>query len=1149
MSSGSTLPSLTVPRVDALRAAANLRFVGSVGLVGDFWWCRRRARHGLSGRVGPGVSAAVPAVGDVPQARTARPFPDLAVPAWVSLCGDDGLRATAGSGSFTRGAQYARAGAVLSLSTDADGALVGEVRGSGRRRYVAVVRPTTAARSGPAGWSGSCSCPVSVDCKHAVAIVLTARRPVSPAPAPPPPPEWERRLAVFADADAPGRGVPLGLQIELVEPVRTGSARRRLGLRPVRAGVSGRWVRTGASWRDLQYGGAPTRAAHREAVLALQHAWQARRPSWYAVSDTAVHLDELGWSALRLLAAAWDAGVVLLDAAGRPEVRLADEPARVRVDLRREAGSVVLQPSVVLPGAHGAPMTLVGTPAVGAFACTRGLVLAGFDTPLDIAIEALLSDRPVEVPEADLPRLARRYLPVLGRRAELVSSDDSVALTPVEPPQLALDVHYEPDHVATLSWSFLYAFGNEQVEVPLGEAGDAEVARDPTAELALLDGLVGLPDVPSVWVGGAAGTGPRPSPSARLTGLPTALLTTELLPALRSSDVVVTVSGEPADYCFAAAPPLVEVSVRDDAHGDPDWFDLGVSVSVAGETVPLAMLLTALAGGQSHLVLLSGTVVRLDQPELTSLRSLLEEARALVDVERGTVRVTPLQAGLWEELVALGVVREQSERWSRTVRGLLDLTKAPPAEPPLKMQADLRPYQQEGYRWLAQLWDLRLGGVLADDMGLGKTVQVLALAARAHEAGQLDAPLLVVAPTSVVGAWCEQAERFVPDLSVVAISETSRRCGRSVAARVAGAAVVVTSYALLRLDEEHWLDLPWSALVLDEAQHVKNPAAKAYAVARRLPAPVKLAVTGTPLENSLLDLWSLFSLVAPGLFPDREHFDEHYRRPIEAGDAPERLATMRRRIRPLMLRRTKEQVAVDLPPKVEQVVEVALTPQHRRLYDRYLQRERQRVLGLLDDVQRNRFAIFRSLTLLRQLSLDPALVDPDLPTVAAAKIDVLAGMLEELGREGHRALVFSSFTGFLSRVRSRLDADGVGYCYLDGRTRDRPRRIEQWRSGDDPVFLISLKAGGTGLTLTEADYVFVLDPWWNPAVEAQAVDRAHRIGQSRTVMVYRLVSDGTIEQKVLALQQRKRDLFDAVVAGDGNATGSLTAEDVRALLG
>ncbi|HWH28952.1 MAG TPA: DEAD/DEAH box helicase [Mycobacteriales bacterium] len=821
----------------------------------------------------------------------------------------------------------------------------------------------------------------------------------------------------------------------------------------------------------------------------------------------------------------------------------------MHVDLTRHGRQVVLTPSLRLPGAEGSRPELLGSPAFGAFAEAGGrLLLGAFAAPLDAATSALLAGGPVEVPELQLPRLSRRYLPLLARRAELLSSDGSVPLAPVEPPRLALDVRFGAEHTADVDWSFRYTWGADTAAVPLaGAAGEHDVARDPAAERALLAGLAGLPDVDGVW----AGDSPRlPVPSTRLTGLATALLATVLLPALEQrGDVVVTVSGEPVDYRFADQPPVVEVSVRDDERGDPDWFDLLVGVCVGAETVPLAPLLAALTSGEGHLVLPTGTVLRIDHPELDGLRQLLEEARALVDLERGSVRVTPLQAGLWEELVALGVVREQSERWTRTVRGLLDLDQAPPAEPPLKLQAELRPYQQDGYRWLAQLWDLGLGGVLADDMGLGKTVQVLAAVARAAEAGRLDAPVLVVAPTSVVGAWVEQAERFVPDLRVVAVTETSRRSGRAVAERVAGADVVVTSYALLRLDADGWLATPWAALVLDEAQHVKNPSSSTYAVARRVQAPVRLAVTGTPLENSLLDLWAMYSLVAPGLFPDPRHFTEHYRRPIESGHAPERLATLRRRIRPLLLRRTKEQVAADLPPKVEQVVEVELTPAHRRLYDRHLQRERQRVLGLLDDVQRNRFAILRSLTVLRQLSLDPALVDPGLPAVAAAKIDVLAEMLAEVAREGHRALVFSSFTGFLSRVRARLDADGVGYCYLDGRTRDRPKRIEQFRTGDDPAFLISLKAGGTGLTLTEADYVFVLDPWWNPAVEAQAVDRAHRIGQTRTVMVYRLVAAGTIEEKVLALQQRKRALFDAVVAGDVGAARALTADDVRALLG
>jgi SNF2 family DNA or RNA helicase len=257
---------------------------------------------------------------------------------------------------------------------------------------------------------------------------------------------------------------------------------------------------------------------------------------------------------------------------------------------------------------------------------------------------------------------------------------------------------------------------------------------------------------------------------------------------------------------------------------------------------------------------------------------------------------------------------------------------------------------------------------------------------------------------------------------------------------------------------------------------------------------------------------------------------------------------LRRRIRPLMLRRTKEQVARDLPPKIEQTVQVTLNPAHRRVYDQHLQRERQRVLGLIDDVARNQVAIFRSLTLLRRLSLDASLVDErHAGTVRSSKIDVFMEQLDDLVAEGHRALVFSQFTGFLSLVRARLDEAGVGHLWLDGRTRNRQRRIDDFREGDAPVFLISLKAGGVGLTLTEADYVFLLDPWWNPAAEAQAVDRTHRIGQDKTVMVYRLVATDTIEEKVVALQQRKRDLFAKVVDEGALQSNALTADDIRGL--
>jgi SNF2 family DNA or RNA helicase len=291
------------------------------------------------------------------------------------------------------------------------------------------------------------------------------------------------------------------------------------------------------------------------------------------------------------------------------------------------------------------------------------------------------------------------------------------------------------------------------------------------------------------------------------------------------------------------------------------------------------------------------------------------------------------------------------------------------------------------------------------------------------------------------------------------------------------------------------------------------------------------------------------SITAPGLFPNPERFRDYYARPIEnRGDNhAELLAQLRRRIRPLVRRRTKEQVAADLPAKQEQVLEVELYQGHRRVYQTHLQRERQKVLGLIGDMNADRFTILRSLTLLRQLSLHAGLVDDAYHDLASAKIDILLEHLRGVAGGGHRALVFSQFTSFLSRVRQRLDLDGLPYCYLDGRTRDRAAEIERFKAGAAPVFVISLRAGGFGLNLTEADYCFLLDPWWNPATEAQAVDRTHRIGQTRTVMVYRLIAKETIEEKVMALKARKADLFASVI-DEGNAFGaSLSADDIRGL--
>ncbi|NQD88371.1 DEAD/DEAH box helicase, partial [Paenarthrobacter sp. CM16] len=445
--------------------------------------------------------------------------------------------------------------------------------------------------------------------------------------------------------------------------------------------------------------------------------------------------------------------------------------------------------------------------------------------------------------------------------------------------------------------------------------------------------------------------------------------------------------------------------------------------------------------------------------------------------------------------------------------------------------------------------------------GLGKTVQAIALicaakdlAASTAAAAQGDAvevtpraPFLVVAPTSVVSNWALEAQRFAPGLVVRTVGETFAKSGLSPVEALAGADVVITSYALFRIDYDAYASFQWAGLMLDEAQFVKNHQSKAYQCARKLPARFKLAITGTPLENNLMEFWALTSIVAPGLFPSPKRFAENYQKPVEKNGDSAQLSKLRRRVRPLMMRRTKEQVIKDLPPKQEQILEVVLNPRHQKVYQTHLQRERQKILGLIDDVNKNRFTIFQSLTLLRQLSLDASLVDSSLSGVRSSKLDVLFEQLEDVISEGHRTLIFSQFTGFLGKVRERLEEEGVEYCYLDGSTRNRGDVVSEFKNGSAPVFLISLKAGGFGLNLTEADYVFLLDPWWNPASEAQAVDRTHRIGQARNVMVYRLVAKDTIEEKVMALKTKKSQLFADVMEGDALAGGSLTADDLAAL--
>ena len=749
----------------------------------------------------------------------------------------------------------------------------------------------------------------------------------------------------------------------------------------------------------------------------------------------------------------------------------------------------------------------------------------------------LLRDGPVEVPTADAQEFVDLYLPQLRR-----TLPGSVTEQDAPGPTLRLTVSSPEAQTLRVDSEFSYAARYRRPVTP--DLHDA--ARDRSAELALV-GRVEPALTDAGLMESIGGLGRWPRSVTTFTGWSAVRLAEQLDALGEQDDLDIVIEGELPTFEESRSVPQISIAAADSAQ--TDWLDLHVTVTIDGEDVPFTPLFAALARGDEAMLLASGTWFSLDHPELLQLERLIAEARELTDVHHEGIAINRYQLGLWDELENLGVVDQQSTRWAERVARLRSVDAFATASVPTGLQARLRPYQLEGFAWLAALWDCSLGGILADDMGLGKTVQTLALVARAHEERELEHPVLVVAPSSVVGAWVGEAQRFVPDLRVVALGETSRRRGTTVAQAAAGADLVVTSYAVLRLDADEFAEAPWTGLVLDEAQSVKNHQSKTFQAAKRVGAPFTLAITGTPLENSLMDLWSMLALVAPGLYPRPEAFGVRYRKPIERGEAPELLEQLRRRIRPLLLRRTKQQVAADLPPKQEQLLTIELSARHRQAYDRHLQRERQRILGLLDDPDGNRVAILASLTRLRQLALDPRLVDPELTgSETSAKLAYLVEQIAALHREGHRALVFSQFTSYLSLARDALTQAGLTSSYLDGRTRSRQQVIDGFKEGDQAAFLISLKAGGVGLTLTEADYVFVLDPWWNPAAEAQAVDRAHRIGQDRAVMVYRLVSAGTIEEKVLALQERKRALFEQVVDGGGLTSGAITPDDLRALL-
>ena len=613
------------------------------------------------------------------------------------------------------------------------------------------------------------------------------------------------------------------------------------------------------------------------------------------------------------------------------------------------------------------------------------------------------------------------------------------------------------------------------------------------------------------------------------------------LPAERVSRVVRTLTAEgwrvEAEGKLYRNPGALRLEIKSGV----DWFDLEGNADFGGTRVSLPKLLSAIKHGENTVRLDDGSLGIIPEEWVSRYRLLA----GLGEVDRDRLRFTRPQAGLLDLLLAEEPELQVDPLFERIRDELQGFTGVESVEPAPSFRGTLRDYQREGLGWLGFLQRFGLGGCLADDMGLGKTIQVLALldSRRAGRADGAPRPSLVVVPRSLVFHWREEAARFAPQLKILEHSGGGRR---HPGAHFDDYDLVITTYGTLTRDALHFKNVRFDYCVLDEAQAIKNAGTLSAKAARLIHAEHRLALSGTPVQNHLGELWSLFEFLNPGMLGGSTVFGAVGRNP----DAATR-TVLARALRPFILRRTKDQVARELPAKTEQTIYCDLAAKERKLYTELRDFYRARLLanGAGEGTPQFKFQVLEALLRLRQAACHPGLLDKEKVDDSSAKVDTLLAQLDQVLEEDHKALVFSQFTSLLAIVRRRLDKAAIPYAYLDGRTRDRQARVEQFQnSADVKLFLISLKAGGLGLNLHAAEYVYLLDPWWNPAVEAQAIDRAHRIGQTRQVFAYRVIARDTVEEKVIELQQSKRDLADAIIGADNSLLQNLTRGDLELLL-
>ncbi len=580
------------------------------------------------------------------------------------------------------------------------------------------------------------------------------------------------------------------------------------------------------------------------------------------------------------------------------------------------------------------------------------------------------------------------------------------------------------------------------------------------------------------------------------------------------------------------------------------WFDVEMSLASAdGEKFSAADIQRLILSGNGTTRLKNGRIALIDTGALEEFNEVLRDCAPqqhakgyrFSDVQAGFLDATLRQQPGWQ-VQAAGGWRERASRQSGQ-------TKL--ACPPLGHLEDvLRPYQKQGVAWLGFLRENKFGGILADEMGLGKTLQTLAFFHSCHTNKKLSGPVLIVCPTSLVFNWLAEAKKFTPTLKVIALHGTGRH---SHFEDIAKSDLVITSYALIRRDAEKYREMEFDTLVLDEAQHIKNHQTQNSQAVKAVKADYRVVLTGTPMENSILDLWSILDFLMPGYLGSATDFKERYEQPITRDKDEAVQARLGRRLRPFILRRLKTEVAKDLPAKLEQISYCELTDDQLEIYKQVLAVSRKEVMDAVgaNGVAKSKMIVLNALLRLRQICCDLRLLkmeNAEFTDDSSGKVAMFGELLEQAIDGGHRVLVFSQFTTMLALLKDKLTAEKIEYCYLDGSTTNRGAVVEKFQGNAKiPVFLISLKAGGVGLTLTGADTVIHFDPWWNPAVEDQATDRAHRIGQTRVVTSYKLIARGTVEEKILALQQKKRAIIKATLGGEETLADNLTWEEIQGL--